>query len=242
MSITFDHLIVLVHDLDTASRDYQALGFTVQERHDTEHGKTRFRFISFDEGSYILLTAFASAADQASHRLGEVLAAGEGWADWSFVVPDASAIAAALASFPQSGPGRVSNVIADGRTWALDLLMFGRGAGGDVCLPFVVSDVEGRSARIPGPVPHANGATGIVGLRLSSADPVAVGNILMALGGTAATPCRYDFGAIWVEVLPLDAEGGRPGGGMVEAVLSGPAAQVLDLHRAHGAPLRIEVV
>lgn len=242
MSITFDHLIVLVHDLEAAARDYQALGFTVLERHDTEHGKTRFRFVSFDDGSYILLTSFASAADQASHRLGEVLTAGEGWADWSFVVPSANATAAALSGFPQSGPVSVSNVIADGRKWALDLLMFGRGAGGDVSLPFVISDVEGRPARIPAPLPHANGATGIVGLKLSSADPATVGRTLVALGGTEVSPNRYDFGATWVEVLPLDTAGGRLGGGMVEAVLSGSTAQSLDLGLAHGAPLRIEAI
>lgn len=242
MSISFDHLIVLVNDLEAAARDYQALGFTVLERHDTEHGKTRFRFVSFDDGSYILLTAFASAADQASHRLGEVLDAGEGWADWSFVVPKAGETAVALSGFPQSGPVSVSNVIVDGRRWALDLLMFGRGAGGDVSLPFVISDVEGRSARIPGPVPHANGATGIVGLKLSSANPVVVGRTLLALGGKEVSPYRYDFGKTSVEVLPLDAKGGREGGGMVEAVLSGSAAQTLDLGLAHGAPLRIEAI
>jgi len=239
VSLPFDHLVLLVSDLDAAARDFAAMGFTVQQRADTEHGKTAFRFVCFDDGSYILLTAFTSAEAQASHRLGEVLAAGEGWADWSFTVPDAAATGAALtaAGLPGRGPVPVSNVIADGSRWALDLLMCGRGAGGDVALPFVVSDVEGRAARIPAPVPHANGATGLVALSLSSADRALVGRTLAVLGGTETAPGRYDFGRVRVEVLPLDAPGGRAGGGMVRAVLSGGEAREFDLALTHGAPL-----
>ncbi|MCB1387603.1 MAG: VOC family protein [Rhodobacteraceae bacterium] len=239
MPIPFDHFVLLVQDLDQAARDFAALGFTVQTRADTEHGKAEYRFICFDDGSYLLLTAFTSPEAQATHRLGEVLAVGEGWADWSFTVPDAKAAAAALAAagLPTRGPVAVSNVIADGSKWALELLMCGRGCGGDVCLPFVVSDVEGRSARIPAPKPHANGATGLVGLSLSTADATTVGRTLALLGGTQTARGQFDFGKVRVEVLPLDTPQGRPGGGMVKAVLSGSTAREFDIAQTHGAPL-----
>ncbi len=241
MSIQFDHFVLLVHDLAEATRDFEALGFTVQERADTEHGKTRFRFVCFDDGSYILLTAFASPEDQAAHRLGCVLDAGEGWADWSFCLPDVTATGAALtaAGMPAKGPVRVSNVIENGDTWALDLLMTGRGAEGDVCLPFVISDVEGRAARIPAPRAHANGATGLIGLTISTGDADTVGATLAALGGRETGPGLFDFGRAWVEVLPLDAPEARPGGGMVTAVLSGAQDLILDAALSHGAPMRI---
>lgn len=240
MTIAFDHIIVLVHDLDAAARDYRALGFTVLERADTEHGKTRFRFVSFPDGSYILLTAFASAEAQASHRLGEVLADGEGWADWSFVLPDVTQTGAALAEagFAVADPVRVSNIIADGRSWALDLLMCGRGAGGDVSLPFVISDVKGRAARIPtDAAPHANGATGIAGISISTGNHDAVARTLVALGGSNASSNRFDFGKGWVKVVPLDTPMGRRGGGVVELVLSGPQQDNFDLALTHGAPI-----
>src|SRR5690606_30298033 len=139
VTIAFDHFVLLVNDLDTASRDFAALGFTVLERADTSHGSTAFRFVSFAAGSYILLTAFRSPEGQASHRLGPVLDAGEGWADWSFVGPDATAAAASLSKngFANKGPVPVSNVLAGGERWALDLLMTGRGSGGDFALPFL---------------------------------------------------------------------------------------------------------
>ena len=235
----FDHFILLVTDLDAAARDFETMGFTVLERADTEHDKTAAKFVCFDDGSYLLLTCFTSAEAQASHRLGAVLSAGEGWADWCLTVPDAAATGAALAAagLPLRGPISVSSVIADGSRWALELVLAGRGAKGDVCLPFVVSDVEGRAARIPAPKPHANGATALVGLSLSSGDPAIVGKTLKTLGATETAPGHFDFGDVWVEILPLDTPQGRAGGGMVKAVLSGGEARDFGLTLSHGAPL-----
>ena len=242
MTLSFDHFVLLVDDLDLAVRDFQELGFTVLERADTEFGKTRFRFISFEDGSYILLTAFASPGDRIAHRLGVVLDEGEGWADWSFTVPDAPEAGRVLkkAGFSVADPVRVSNVLADNRPWALQLLMCGRGANGDVALPFLVSDVEGRAARIPGPEPHENGATGAIGLSISTPDEEIVGATLAAMGGVETAPGHFSFGKVWVEVLPLTAPKSRPGGGMVEVVLSGGTDRVFDSRLTHQAPLRME--
>lgn len=241
MRIAFDHLVLLVHDLDIAARDFAALGFTVLERADTSHGSTRFRFIPFADGSYILLTAFASDDARAGHRLGPVLDAGEGWADYSFVVPDAGAAAEgfAKAGLAARGPVRVANVLAGGGRWALDLLMTGRGAGGDMALPFLVSDVEGRDYRIPGPVRHANGATGIARVAVSTADPDLVTRTLAEVGGSVDAG-GVRFGEVVVDVLPLGTPGGRPGGGMVSALLAGGDTREFDTALTHGAHLRME--
>ncbi|PVH30234.1 VOC family protein [Pararhodobacter oceanensis] len=243
MSIIFDHFVLLVNDLDAAARDYQALGFTVLDRADTSHGSTKFKFVSFHDGSYILLTAFTSAEGQSGHRLGEVLDAGEGWADYSFTVADAGAVGQALSAkgFPVRGPVPVSNVVASGEKWALDLLMTGRGAGGDVALPFLVSDVTGRSHRIPGPSDHGNGASGIESVTLTTADPRRVADTLVAIGGKDVATSKgihVHFDDCHVEILPLDAPNSRPGGGIASVTLKGgTAGQVLDLTLAHNAPM-----
>lgn len=250
MKIVFDHLVLLVNDLEAAARDYAALGFTVLERADTSHGSTIFKFVSFADGSYILLTAFTSDEGKKGHRLGPVMDSGEGWADYSFVVPDATAAGAALAAagFITKGPVPVSNVLAGGERWALDLLMTGRGAGGNVALPFLVSDVEGRGHRIPGPSVHANGATGIRSVALSADDPRRVADTLVAIGGleeAGGKGLRIRFGTSHVDVLALsDAPDGRPGGGIVEVDVAGGAdlpqgGRVLDAALAHGAPIRL---
>lgn len=248
MNITFDHLVLLVHDLDRAVKDFEALGFTVLERADTSHGSTIFRFVSFADGSYLLLTAYTSAEGMKGHRLGTVLEAGEGWADYSFVVPSANAAGEALKArgFPTKGPVKVSNVLAGGEAWGLDLLMTGRGAGGDNALPFLVSDNEGRGHRIPGPSRHANGAGGVRSVTVSTGDAARVVDTLVAIGGKAKAGApkgqRVRFADTWVDVVSMaDAPGGRPGGGMVEVVIATDAGEerMLDLALSHGAPIRL---
>lgn len=244
MTIAFDHLVLLVDDLDAAARDFAALGFTVLRRADSNpsHGSTVFRFVSFADGSYILLTAFTSPAAREGHRLGPVMDAGEGWADYSFVVPDAAAAGRALAAAGHAtrGPVPVSNVLVTGERWALDLLMCGRGAGGDNALPFLVSDVEGRAHRIPAAVPHANGATGIASVTVASADLRRVADTLVAIGGVEEAGLRIRFGQGVVRVLALaDAPAARPGGGIVGVTLAGPDGGALDLRLTHGAPIAL---
>lgn len=228
-----DHLVLLVNDLDAASRDFAALGFTVLERADTSHGATIFRFVAFADGSYLLLTAFTSEAGRQAHRLGPVMEAGEGWADYSFTVADAHATAAALqaAGHPTRGPVSVSNLLAGGEAWGLNLVMTGRGAGGDVALPFVVSDVEGRSHRIPGPLPHANGAQGIRSIAVTTAAPEQVAATLAAIGAGNQ-----------IAILPLDTPGSRPGGGILSVEIATSDASLIgrtaDLALSHNAPIR----
>lgn len=246
MNITFDHLVLLVHDLDQAMKDFEALGFTVLERADTSHGSTIFRFVSFADGSYILLTAFTSAEGRKEHRLGSVLEAGEGWADYSFVVPNANAAAETLKArgLPVKGPVKVQNVLAGGEVWSLDLLMTGRGAGGDNALPFLVSDNAGRGHRIPGPPEHPNGANGMRSVTVSTADVAKVVETLLAIGGKAEAGApkgqRVRFADVWVDVVSLaEAPDGRVGGGIVEVVVttSSGEARKLDKKLAHGAPI-----
>lgn len=230
-----------MNDLDAAARDFAAQGFTVLDRADTSHGSTVFKFVSFADGAYILLTAFSSQEARQGHRLGPVMEAGEGWADYSFVVPDAQAVGSDFnkAGFNARGPVSVSNVLAGGERWALDLLMTGRGSAGDVALPFLVSDVEGRGHRIPGPSTHRNGATGIAGLAVSTDRPDLVKRTLELIGGTVDGE-RLRFDAVHVDILLLDAPDGRPGGGMVSVTLTGAEDRDFDPGLTHGAPLRME--
>ena len=255
MSLIFDHVVLLVNDLDAAAASFATLGFTVLERADinASHGSTVFRFVSLDDGSYILLTAFSSDEARAKHRLGPCLEAGEGHADWSFTVADAAALGAELkqAGFPVSGPIEVSNVVAGGHKWRLDLLMLGRGAGGDPALPFVVSDNEGREYRIPAPVPHANGANAMRGIRLASVNADVVVKTLVAMGGKeiGASPDnagdrRIEFGTTWVDVATSDTEIAA-GNEILEVVLTSTDAklpaggQVLDTALSHGGAIHL---
>lgn len=253
MSAAFDHLIVLVHDLGAAARDFESLGFTVTERHDSVAGSMDNRFISFADGSYLLLSAFADPAAAEKHRLGPLLQRGEGWADYSFVIEGIEEILARLQQdhAPTRGPVQVSNTVASGERWSLDLLMTGIGAGGDDALPFIVEDRAGRMHRIPAAPHHRNGATGIAGVRVAtpSADKV-IQTLHAILGGEITLSrteahgrpaTRISFGTGWVEVFEnLSVNNGN--GGLFEAVIATTIAQQdPDPVLTHGAILRFAV-
>jgi hypothetical protein len=227
------------------------VGFTVQERADTKHGTTRFRFVTFEDGSYILITAFTSREAAAGHRLGPVLAEGEGWADYSFAVADLdeAAARATAAGTVLGAVHDVRNVVASGEEWALRLLVAGHGASGDNALPFLIQDVVGRDVRIPAAMPHANGAIGVAEIRVCAPDPAATASRLSALSGSPVTPAtdggfslRVGTSAISVQPGTPALPGARRTGGMASAVLrcrAGSKAAVLEGPATHHA--RIEL-
>jgi catechol 2,3-dioxygenase-like lactoylglutathione lyase family enzyme len=249
--ILLDHLIVLVNDMDKAVADYTALGFTIQNREDSQHGSAVNRFICLDDGSYILLTAFPDPEVLEKQRLGALLAAGEGWGDYSFVVSSVDEHAQKMAVFGAKtlGPIDVGNTLVDGARWGLKLLLAGRGAGGDDALPFLVEDVNGREFRIPAPVPHSNGAKGVARLIISSPKARETAKVMAELlGSTFGSsifrgrdafeldgPCRV---TVFEDAShpPI----GRIGGGLFAVELTGDdAAKFMDLGKTHGADIAI---
>lgn len=226
-----DHVLLLVHDLDSAAATLTAAGFSVQTRADREvKGGSTYRFVTFDDGSYVLLTAFTPEG-AAAHRLASVIRDGEGWADYSFCVAsvDRAAQAATAAGMTMGPVHAVTNQVASGAEWGLRLLVAGRGANGDDALPFLVEDTVNRHVRIPAPVPHANGATGIAGITVAAADPAATLARLAVLLGQSAAPgaTAADLGGVRVTAVPTVA--GAPGtagqGGLVAVTFRSAAAR-----------------
>lgn len=248
-----DHLIVLVTDIEKAAADYAALGFTILKRNDSQHGSAVYRFICLADGSYILITAFTDPEALKKHRLGGLLASAEGWGDYSFTVPSVDALTAKMGDMGSktAGPVDVGNTLADGSVWGLKLLMTGRGTGGDEALPFVVEDMTGREHRIPAPVAHANGATGIARMVIASPTAETTAALLAAqMESTVSAAAEYEgrpafeiAGETYRVIVFQDdvtAPIGRIGGGLHAVELYGPKASgVMDLGLAHGAQLAI---
>lgn len=249
MRLAFDHLILLTHDLEDAVRDFEMLGFTVQRRNDSVEGSMRNRFICFADGSYLLLSTFADPDQAQRHRLAPFFAKGEGWADYSFVVDDLAGAASRLTSadLPTRGPVKVADTLATGEDWSLDLLMAGVGSGGDGALPFLVEDTAGRNKRIPAALPHANGATGIAGLRIAAQSAHKVVAAFETIAGrplaqhmteTQGHPTtRLEFDGIWLEIVE-DTALNRGLSGLYEAVLTTNRADAgLSSDLLHGASM-----
>ena len=168
-----DHLIFLADDLDRVSAMLVDAGFVVRDRADEKPGSTVSRFVVFPDGSYVQVAAFRSRDSIASNRLGPVMAAGGGWADYSFAVEDLDAAArrAAEAGVVLGAVHEVGNTVTQAGPWSLRLLLAGRGAAGDDALPFLVQDVSGRDVRVPTVAAHPNGACGIASITVVSATP-----------------------------------------------------------------------
>lgn len=266
--ILLDHAVHLVHDLPKAEADFRALGFVVQSRADLQPGHgAQYRFVVFRGGSYLLLTQFLSAQTAAAHRLGPDLAEGEGYGDYCFALADVDAAQAALAARaqPSRGPVAVENRLADGRDWALRLLMAGKGATAldqgapvDMALPFLIADVTGRAARIPPFQSHPNGLNSLAGVAITTPDAAASATRLGQILGLAPQAWGAGFrlsAGLPVDILPDPAlpgaaKRGRQRGGLYEITLapdggdSGPCAyapgSLLDLQASHGARLRLQ--
>jgi hypothetical protein len=114
-----------------------------------------------------------------------------------------------------------------------------------------VEDVVGRGYRIPAPVPHANGATGIARMIIASPAAEATARVLAAQMEASTEPVaayegRQAFAIAGntysVVVFQDDAASpiGRTGGGLYAVELRGSEEKgLLDLTLAHGAPISI---
>lgn len=167
MSLSIDHVVVLVSDLDTAIANYGALGFTVVPGGEHTDGATHNALIAFADGSYLELIAFKRAAPE--HRWWRHVALGEGLIDFALLPSDiARDVAAARArGLEIEGPTPGGRLRPDGERidWQI-----GRAATPD--LPFLCADITPRERRVPAgeAVDHANGVLGIAWLLVAVAD------------------------------------------------------------------------
>ena len=63
MPTRLDHLVILVHDLEEAVRDYRRLGFRVTPGGEHADGLTRNALVPFRDGTYLELVAFVRPED-----------------------------------------------------------------------------------------------------------------------------------------------------------------------------------
>lgn len=189
-TFSFDHAVLVVSDLDAATRDYTQLGFTVEAGGQHSGGWTHNALVGLGDGSYLELIATVEARhtqllrvvqaagaielwkpdfQPVQQRFLESMALGDGFADFALVASDLEAqIAAArergLALLGPLGGGRQR---PDG-----ERLAWRFGLPPDARLPFLIDDVTPRRRRVP-VAPrggHANGVTGVASVVVAVAD------------------------------------------------------------------------
>lgn len=153
-----DHLVIAVHDLDQAIRDYRALGFNVVPggRHPVGSHNA---LIAFADGSYLEILAFYREAPD--HRWWEALTRGEGLVDFCFRTDDLRGDTEKLrdAGVAINDPVPWARKRPDGYElkWLLSLAT---GSQRGVA-PFLIEDLTPRSERVPQDFIHPNQVTGI---------------------------------------------------------------------------------
>ncbi|MGB3328969.1 MAG: VOC family protein [Thermomicrobiales bacterium] len=261
MPTGIDHIVIAVDDLDTATRDFTAAGFTVTPGGEHKGGASANVLVTFQDGAYFELIAFRVAQGGYDAWRTLLQKAGEGFVDFALRTNDLDAELASLRSHgldaqdPQSG-GRFR---PDGQRLDWRTLRFG--PGDSAALPFYCVDETDRALRVPGgeAAVHANGVTGVSTVRIVVADLSTAGTQYAALTGADGMPfnagddavagaIRFPIGTAGavVELLepapgenPLRAQLAARGEKPYEVVLTGTGRTdgLLPLDETHGARL-----
>ncbi|MBI4602153.1 MAG: VOC family protein [Planctomycetes bacterium] len=222
-----DHVVLAVPDLQAASRDLAALGFTVTPGGEHPNLGTRNALVPFADGSYLELLAFDAPQRPApegpvGNRWLRWRAVARGLVDFALCCGDAETAVdeAWRRGCPLLGPLPGSRKRPDGVEVAWKLAVPDAAE-----LPFICADVTPRDLRVPpGPArEHPCGAAGIARVVVAVRDLEASARRYGALlGGTAreagSRPCpdlaaarcaEFDVGGAAV-VLAAPASAGSP--------------------------------
>ena len=189
-ALQFDHIVIVVRDLEVGIADYESLGFRVTRGGEHKSWATHNALVPLADGSYLELIAFkrswlepghspnrrerfeklhAQARSPVECRVLPWETVGEGLADFALLPGSAQAAidGARERGLPMVGPLPGSRVRPDGEQVAWE---FGLPETCDV--PFLCADVTPRHLRVPGggAREHANGVVGIVDLTVAVRD------------------------------------------------------------------------
>lgn len=243
MTVRLDHLVILVRDLDRASRDYQSLGFTVTPGGTHADGLTRNALVPFEDGTYLELVSFVDPEDPRDNVWGwrPFAASGGGLIDFCASSEDLERSARDLrgASLGVDGPDEGGRTLPDGRRirW-----LTARVRQGARVMPFLIQDLTERERRVPSgrAAEHPNGATGIARLEVAVPDVRSAARSYAALTGSRVPGGTVQLGSCSLRITGSSAGESRSRTGPREVELAGMGrGRDLESGLSHGARMRI---
>jgi Glyoxalase-like domain len=239
-----DHLVVLVHDLELASADYESLGFAVTPGGEHADGLTRNALVPFEDGSYFELVSFLDPDDPTDNFWGwRGFLPYEGLIDYCAASDDLDSDAGRLESlgFSVDGPDEGGRRLPDGgeiRWRNARIRQEGR------LLPFLIEDLTPRELRVPGgaAASHPNGATGVSRLEIFAPDARRAVSQLSALADvTSEMETLVRLGDCVLSPVAMEMGDGKgPGPSAVELIGAEPGvSRELDPVIAHGVGIRL---
>lgn len=171
MSLSLDHIVIRVKDLERTIADFESLGFTVQRGGTHADGATHNALIGLTDGSYFELISFLRDAPQ--HRWWDANdRIGDGFVDFALLPASVNTVAATIDAthargVRYEGPIDGGRLRPDGAHLAWQI---GKPATSD--LPFLCGDLTPRDLRVaPGDVRrHRNGVLGVSSLSVAVRD------------------------------------------------------------------------
>ncbi|MDD2926488.1 VOC family protein [Rhodoferax sp.] len=164
LTLSLDHIVILVRDLEEAIANFSTEGFTVQRGGTHADGNTHNALVVFSDGSYLELIAFLKPAAQ--HRWGHLHAKGyTGFVDYALLPGNVGEAVSAAQSRGLSyfGPVDGGRIRPDGKK-----LLWKIGAPPTSDLPFLCGDITPRDWRVSqgNTRLHDNGVQGLASLTL----------------------------------------------------------------------------
>lgn len=193
MSVSIDHLVVLVNDLDAAMKTYSELGFQVTPGGQHPVG-THNALITFADGSYLELIAFMEPDKPSQHRWYQFLRPGGGFVDFALAVDDVDEVLEQVRGrdLAYVGPNAGARRRPDGQelSWRTGTPPSDRTGE----LPFIIDDITARELRVPGgdAARHANGVVGVRSITIAVRDLGEAAEEFSALLGQEAGPVEAD--------------------------------------------------
>lgn len=249
--LRFDHIIIIVNDLDAATKDFTDLGFSVFYGGEHAGGATHNALIVFSDGSYMELLGPTNKPhnDPASTDFSYLFKSGEGWYGYAFLAADLPAAAEAI----RARGLKVSDINEGQRRRPDGELLRWRGALiAGMLSPFLLDDLTPRELRVPpDKAQHPNGVTGVGGVTLLVDDLYTAAERYEALLGMPPkideTRARFVVDSTVIRLArPTDEEtrryvAERPGAPYLLTLRTADAAAVgeLDLAKTHNARIAL---
>jgi catechol 2,3-dioxygenase-like lactoylglutathione lyase family enzyme len=163
MATGIDHVVIAVNDLDQATADFTAAGFTVTPGGEHANGETHNALVAFSDGSYFEIIAWKNPQTASVNTWLRRLQAGEGFVDYALRVADLNAEVERLRAegIDASEPAPGGRTRPDGERVEWMNLRFDPVK--HPSLPFYCHSTNDRSLRVPSgdAAIHANRVTGI---------------------------------------------------------------------------------
>lgn len=186
MTLSLDHIVIAVADLDATFADYAKLGFTVIRGGEHANGITHNVLVVFQDGAYLELIAW-KRPDPGMRWSDVFQASGEGFVDHALLPDDIAAVVSGAQSrgldIEDPQPGGRNRPDGERLEWQT-----ARSPGSDV--PFLCGDVTPRRLRVQeGDVRHhPNGVTGVAAITIAVRDiEASLARYAALLGGDAGT-------------------------------------------------------